>query len=94
MLPAMLRVGSAEVMLRQRDQGLQLIVRDKGVGFQVEQNNSRRLGLASMRERLGLLGGRLDIESTPGQGTMVSAWIPLRNLSGDQNDEPSSSAAG
>jgi PAS domain S-box-containing protein len=87
------RVESAEVMLRQRNQGLQLIVRDKGVGFQVEQNKSRRLGLASMRERLGLLEGRFDIESTPGQGTMLLAWIPLRNLSGDQNDEPSSCAA-
>jgi len=31
-----------------------------------------------MRERVALLGGRLSIRSRPGQGTRVTAWIPLR----------------
>jgi hypothetical protein len=34
------------------------------------------LGLASMRERVRLLQGELDIESTPGRGTTVVAWVP------------------
>ena len=34
------------------------------------------LGLASMRERVRLLRGQLDIESTPGRGTTVVAWVP------------------
>jgi signal transduction histidine kinase len=34
------------------------------------------LGLASMRERLRLVDGSLDIESSFGQGTTVLAWVP------------------
>jgi len=31
-----------------------------------------------MRERVNLLGGEVDIESTPGHGTSVIAWVPLQ----------------
>jgi signal transduction histidine kinase len=31
-----------------------------------------------MRERLSLLGGRLEIESAPGSGTTIAAEVPLR----------------
>ena len=34
------------------------------------------VGLAGMRERLLLLGGELEIESTPGKGTTILAWVP------------------
>jgi signal transduction histidine kinase len=30
-----------------------------------------------MRERIRLLGGRLDIRSSPGGGTTVLAWVPI-----------------
>ena len=36
----------------------------------------RRLGLVSMRERLRLVNGTLDIESAPGRGTAIVAWVP------------------
>jgi PAS domain S-box-containing protein len=73
------RARSAAVSLRSLDGGLQLAVTDPGVGF--DAGNQRRrpsLGLASMRERVRLLGGELDIESAPGQGTTVVAWVPLK----------------
>ena len=35
------------------------------------------LGLLSMRERVRLVNGTLDIESAPGQGTTVIAWVPV-----------------
>ena len=34
------------------------------------------LGLASMRERVRLVNGTLDIESAPGRGTTILAWVP------------------
>jgi PAS domain S-box-containing protein len=66
------------VSLRQVDGGLRLAVRDDGVGFDPEGAAHRRsLGLASMRERVRLVDGTLDIESAPGQGTSVIAWVPV-----------------
>jgi PAS domain S-box-containing protein len=68
---------AASVALRQKDSGVLLAVHDDGVGFDPASPGTRRsLGLASMRERLRLLNGTLDIESAPGRGTEVIAWVP------------------
>jgi len=57
--------------------GLQLAVSDNGGGFDPARGNGRSsLGLASMRERVRILDGELDIESEPGRGTTVLAWVP------------------
>jgi signal transduction histidine kinase len=64
------------------DGGLFLGVRDDGVGFDPDvQRQGRSLGLASMRERLRLVNGTLDVESAPGDGTAIVAWVPLEGAS-------------
>ena len=71
------RANAITVLLSPRDSGLQLAVSDNGSGFDPERPRKRAsLGLASMRERVRLLHGQLDIESTPGRGTTVVAWVP------------------
>jgi signal transduction histidine kinase len=66
------------VALRPMDGGIILAVRDDGVGFDARgPRPSRSLGLASMRERLRLVEGTLDVESTPGKGAAVVAWVPV-----------------
>jgi PAS domain S-box-containing protein len=70
---------TAAVSLRPLDGGLQLAITDTGVGFDPGQQRQRpSLGLSSMRERVRSLGGELDIESTPGHGTTVLAWVPIK----------------
>ena len=65
------------MVLRQIDRGLLLAIRDDGVGFDPEEPRARgSLGLVSMRERLRLVNGTLDVESAPGQGTVIVAWVP------------------
>ena len=57
--------------------GTSVSVIDDGQGFDVAApRDHASLGLASMRERVALLDGRLEICSRPGQGTTVSAWVP------------------
>ena len=52
-------------------------VSDKGPGFDVRRRPGRgHLGLAGMRERAELLGGRLEVESRIGAGTRVRAYLP------------------
>lgn len=60
--------------------GLKLSVSDDGQGFVPEgpaEQGSGHLGLLGMHERTRLLGGRLEVRSAPGQGTVVEATVPL-----------------
>jgi signal transduction histidine kinase len=71
---------AASITLRPSDGGMLLAVRDDGVGFDPENPRAgRSLGLASMRERMRLVNGTLDLESAPGRGTTIVAWAPASN---------------
>lgn len=67
------------VVLRERGGGVQLEVSDNGGGFDVRKamEENRVGGLLSMRRRAEMAGGTWRIESSPGHGTRVSAWLPL-----------------
>ncbi len=70
---------SVEVTLRRMNDGLQLAIHDDGVGFDLARQHQRpSLGLAGMNERVRLLGGELEIDTAPGHGTTVVAWVPLK----------------
>jgi signal transduction histidine kinase len=74
--------GQARVRVRHMGGGLQLTVTDNGVGFDPEGNRSgASLGLASMHQRVALLGGELKIDSKLAEGTTISAWVPITGLS-------------
>jgi signal transduction histidine kinase len=60
--------------------GLTLTVVDNGVGFDLETVWGKGVGLFSMVERLEAVGGVLDIMSTPGGGTRISASVPAEVL--------------
>jgi signal transduction histidine kinase len=64
-----------DVTLRAVDGSLVLDVVDDGQGFDATAP-SRRLGLASMRERARSAGGRLEVSSRPGAGTRVRLEVP------------------
>lgn len=71
--------SAVEVLLVGRDGGLQFVVHDNGIGFKPAQGRERAsLGLASMKERIGLVIGEMDCESEPGHGTTIVAWVPLQ----------------
>ena len=72
------KAGGVRVALHGGDGHLVLAVRDDGAGFDpASREHGAHLGLASMRERMRLLGGTLDIESAPGRGTTITAWLPV-----------------
>lgn len=69
--------SAVTVLLTAREMGLQLAVSDNGSGFDPNRpRDHASLGLASMRERVRLLQGELNIQSAPGSGTTVVAWVP------------------
>jgi signal transduction histidine kinase len=71
--------GAARVAVRlTRDAaGVTAIVEDDGNGFEPAARNGG-LGLTGMRERVGIVGGRLTVDSATGRGTTLLAEVPLR----------------
>jgi two-component system sensor histidine kinase UhpB len=68
------------VLLRDRAE-VTLLIEDDGCGFDPEAVLRRQeggLGLTGIRERVALLGGRCQIESSPAAGTRVRVQVPLR----------------
>ena len=66
------------VALYAQEAEIQLVVRDRGAGFDVETaRRNRGLGLVSMQERIHLVRGRFAIDSRPGEGTRIFAAVPF-----------------
>jgi len=66
-----------EVKLDHLANQVQLEVSDHGIGFDVERETQKGgLGLTSMRERVRLVGGRIEIVSTPMAGTTIYVRVP------------------
>jgi two-component system CheB/CheR fusion protein len=67
-----------DVVLASSDGQIVLVVEDDGAGFDVgdDKTSGDGFGLAGMRERAGLVGATLQIESTPGKGTSVFLRCP------------------
>lgn len=74
--------GATEVWvaLRVRGDTLELEIRDRGRGFELQDRQARDgggIGLHLMRERAGVVGGQIRLESHPGAGTVVHGRFPL-----------------
>lgn len=74
------------VTLRRKEQCVQGMIEDNGKGFDPEQammsKSGRGLGLHGMKERIELVGGNLEFESRPGEGTSIFIEVPLKSTEG------------
>jgi len=68
---------SLRIELTRRGGHLHVVVQDGGVGFDVQTVRDNCFGLAGIRERAKLLGGKATIESTPGEGTRIAVELPM-----------------
>jgi signal transduction histidine kinase len=76
------QAGRARLVLGRRQGAVDLEVRDWGRGFAADavgetHGPGERIGLSGMRERIGLVGGKLEVRSSPGEGTSVTARVPV-----------------
>lgn len=70
--------ASVEVRLRQESGGLLFEVSDDGPGFDVEAAGGGH-GFVNMADRVGAIGGRVTVDSSPGHGTRIAGTVPLRS---------------
>ena len=71
------RATQVELRMNQLDGMVTVEVCDNGTGFDTTSSFPGHLGLHSMQERVKSLGGELEIESIPGQGTCIQAQVPV-----------------
>jgi signal transduction histidine kinase len=69
------------VQVKKTPHGIGVEIRDNGRAFDVQRvlgsRTRKHLGLLGMQERVEMVGGLLSIESFPGKGTAVCAYVPL-----------------
>ena len=85
------RASRAVVTLTQQDGGCLVQIRDDGQGFDPSESaaqGSKHFGLTVMRERAETVGGWIRVESLPGEGTIVEAWVPGSGRAGEDRAEP------
>ena len=74
------KTNRAFVSMQHAQNVLSITVSDQGCGFDVSRlsdDHSNRFGLLSIRERMTALGGRFDLQSAPGEGTVASLYLPV-----------------
>jgi len=76
------QASRVDVQLKYAPHEMELTITDDGQGFRKEEvlgrgQEGKRFGLLGMQERTYLLGGKLEIKSTPGQGTTVRVVVPF-----------------
>ncbi len=65
------------ILVTRKPHSVSAVVEDDGRGFDKDALGDGVLGLVGMRERVGLVGGRLRIESATGAGTTIAVEVPL-----------------
>ena len=82
-------VRRATLALAYLNRSLHITVSDQGEGFDAEAVNAslsadstarRGFGLVSIRERMHSLGGRFDLHTAPGKGTVATLVLPIKNM--------------
>jgi signal transduction histidine kinase len=74
--------GATRIVIALRHIGsrVRLSIRDNGSGFEVEHEHAKGIGFAHMENRVRKIGGRLDIQSTVGRGTCITADVYLEPI--------------
>lgn len=73
-------VSTATVRTGARDGGVYVAIEDRGVGIAQPGARSRGLGLLSLGERIRAVQGQVTVEGRAGQGTTLTAWVPLSGV--------------
>ena len=85
-------VNEATVTLRAAGDVVIAEMRDEGCGFALRASGAEpdqsHVGLVAMRERAALVGGKVTVRTSPGNGTTVRATVPSTAPEGERDAEP------
>ncbi len=65
------------IQIAKDEQGIAVAIEDNGKGFDVSRlPETEGIGLKNIRSRIALLNGTLDVDATPGKGTLLAIYVP------------------
>ena len=70
------QAAQVDINVRNRDGQIEVDIKDNGQGFEMSDVKIATHGLAGMKHRVEAAGGKLTVESVPGEGTCISANLP------------------
>jgi signal transduction histidine kinase len=70
------KAKKVDIFLQRKDNDLQLIIRDNGVGFDPRQI-TKGIGLSNIHDRVRFYNGKVELNSSPGKGCMLTVTIPF-----------------
>jgi two-component system CheB/CheR fusion protein len=78
-------VDEAFLRVERGEDGFRVIVEDRGEGFDpaIQEENREGFGLVSVRDRIEMIGGKFELETSPGEGTRVTIEVPWEVIDGD-----------
>ena len=71
------KASRMDIELRRDQKELRLVMRDDGVGFDMEEKKQTSYGLLTMEERVHEMGGTMTLRSAPGEGTEIDIRVPV-----------------
>ena len=83
------KAKKVNVQLISDEVGIQMMVEDDGVGFDKNKIDlyKQAFGLASMKNRIIALSGQLTVDSSPGRGACIVAWLPRKVVEHAENNQ-------
>lgn len=81
------KADKMEIRIHKRGDIVKVILRDNGIGFQLDEKKQASYGLSTMQERVHEIGGSIQIITAPGKGTRIEITVPLMNEESGGDEE-------
>ena len=73
------KASRLDISLIRDDDNISLTIEDNGSGFDMtDKQKFSGMGLKNLQNRVNFIKGKIEIDSHPGHGTLVSVYIPIK----------------
>ena len=77
------KADKMEIRIYRRHDAVRVILRDNGIGFELDEAKQASYGISNMRERVREIGGSIQFITAPGNGTRIEITVPILMQEGD-----------
>lgn len=81
------KADKMEIRIHQKKDMVWVMLRDDGMGFELNETKQASYGLSNMRERVNEIGGSIQFITAPGKGTRIEITVPIVNEDKGENED-------